>query len=632
MTTVGLAPAVSTCDVSVTLEAPFLTRTTEIGGFGVDTPLLVDGEGTPYIPGSHVLGKVRHALKHLAMLLDEDPRGVLFATPWSDFEEAWLGGDGDREGDTPDLVGTHRGRVFFSDLKLVKSDVAPDRQVDEKPKVETSSWLRTRIAIDPLSGTALDGALQVLEDRWPSGTRLTFEGKLRLLGTTEAAKTARTTLATGLDWITQMGGMRTVGFGRIVESHISKLKGASPAVSAPASPDRIGYELRFEEPFCVADGRRSQNTFESTDTIPGGVIKGALANALAAVVGSRPSPKTDGGPIILGPAFAQMRVSHAFPCGGIAHGRPQRPPESLASIAVVDRDANGEVTVKRELIDLALVDGPLLVNGYSPSFSPDFKSESPSAFVGWPDVKYELRVRTAMDFEARAAAPAKLFALETVRTEGLVWRGDIDLSGVSESDRGDLVQELGTIVADGLVGIGKTGAFAEMKLVPADAPQWEPNADGRLVLTLQTSTLLRTPNGTYDEAFADLLPGLRLIRSFVRERVAGAQFMAERYFRGADYKPWLLTSSGSVFVFEGIDASGLAGWSDRVKEFLDRGLPFPQSVKTFWDIPEQEEEQWQRCPWVRNAGYAEVTADSELHRRLAPNSGTQKIEIVGGLS
>ena len=58
---------ITTRIVTLTVLGPIHTRSTAIGGFGVDAPFarLDDDDETPYLPGSHILGKVRQALKDL---------------------------------------------------------------------------------------------------------------------------------------------------------------------------------------------------------------------------------------------------------------------------------------------------------------------------------------------------------------------------------------------------------------------------------------------------------------------------------------------------------------------------------------------------------------------------------------
>ena len=142
--------------LSITLRAPIMTRSTAIGAYGVDSPVARDADGFPYIPGSHVQGKLREALGDLASVADDpEEAGAKIAK--------WFGAEG-MDG------GEHRKRVIVTDLAFDRDrDVNPPDLQAAARKPDAPS--RTRTAIDDASGAALDHAVQDAGDTVCRGRR-----------------------------------------------------------------------------------------------------------------------------------------------------------------------------------------------------------------------------------------------------------------------------------------------------------------------------------------------------------------------------------------------------------------------------------------------------------------------------
>ena len=122
--------------LAVTLRAPWLSRDNHVGLFGIDVPLARLPNGNFYLPGTLLTGRLAEAFDHLAKV------DCKFEYTASAFLPRNGKSDLDAEGREP------RRRLFISDLVLHGSG--------------EGDGPRTRIAIDSVSGTVADGAMQVI--------------------------------------------------------------------------------------------------------------------------------------------------------------------------------------------------------------------------------------------------------------------------------------------------------------------------------------------------------------------------------------------------------------------------------------------------------------------------------------
>jgi hypothetical protein len=570
---------ISTMPVTIKAEGPVLTRATAIGGMGVDAPIarLDDEDRTPYLAGSHVLGKVRHALQRLLEI--QKRAGGSGPIPDACIED-WFGGQGD-EGEGY----AKRRRIFFSDFTSANPG--------------NPAATRTRIAIDRERGAAKQGALLTLETPYRSGEPVEFSGSVHAIGPDGERETMARTLRLGLQWLSQIGGLRTIGFGRVLDTGIGSANPPSQTTPTRAVAERLTFVLQFHDPLCVAETRNSGNTFVTSDTVAGGIIKGAIANLIAA--GEGRSAGTDLACSTLFPAlgkhFSALRFSHLFPA---PHDNAVRPSRWPSSLVVDNNDA---------FHDVALWEEPKLVNGRAPAFYHDWKPKhfaTANACARWPCVERSLRVRTAIDFEETRAKHEALFAYEMLNIHKHVWVGEIGLEDIDEVHRPAVITELSAALANGFPGIGRSQSFATV------APgSWQPSikaaapAGKIFVFTLQTAALLRGSENTYDDSIKEISGGtLHLLRHFVSERLSGASFLANRYYKHKPYRPWILTEPGSVFV---VEPTG-TGDPLAVIKFLGRkGLPLPENVRSFYELGHAPDaELWSNCPYIRPNGYGEV--------------------------
>ncbi|TNE65427.1 MAG: hypothetical protein EP335_05785 [Alphaproteobacteria bacterium] len=555
------------------LQGPILTRSSDVGDFGIDTVFARLPDGTPYIAGSHVLGKLRHALRILGPLVEAGERTAAL--------DAWLGTN---EGDV--FKGQDGRRpVYVSDL------VAETKGV---------SGRRTRIKISPETGTVEPGALQVMEQPYGVGETVLFTGALRLLMPEADAMKAARLLERALNWLTQMGGMRGIGFGRVDKATLHDNSAATSTSLVEGAPARLALKLVFSDPFCIADRRAGKNLFSSSHIVPGSAFKGALAHMMQIAAGPDACST-------LARHLSALRVTHFYPSakGNAARRRPC--PRSLVSTSA-------------GLADIALVDGPCLIGGEVPAFGMDWKSKAYEAaedlFGDWPSS--QLRVRTAVSSETLSASPEQLFAYELSNVDKHDWHGELGLADVPVADRKAIIHELSTLLAHGIAPLGRSGAHASLCISwGADARTVQNLREGDLhVLTLASPALILDQRNAYGPAISDVFDGaVDLVRCFTSERMAGADFMANRFSAGRAYRPWLLTETGSVFVVRIKDPETAA---QKLNDLQAHGLPLTRAIRETYLLSADGPDLWRECPYIRQNGFGEIIVDQQEHLQMQP--------------
>lgn len=598
------------CRVRLTVQGPILTRSTAIGAYGVDAPVARDHDGRPLVAGSHVKGKLRQAWRDFGLE--------------SEKINGWLG-------KVDKGSGQKRARVQFGDF----------RAEDDGREDAT----RTRIKIDAGRGTADDGALQILETPYVSGTEITFTGRTVILAPPEEAATIADAVRRGLHWIPQLGGERTIGFGRLLAVEMAEetpLDRPWPVPPLPAEEDRLRLVLRFLEPFCIGVAPREDTLYTSDTVVPGGVVKGALAALSRAVHPGRPLPDW----------FDQLRISHLRPVA-LAPMPTRRPfafadPAALVTRLKIERPRAIPLSLAfgpdERPHDMALERNACLIADRAPAFRPDWKGRhwaEATALCAIDTPPRRLQLRTEIDPETLASKTERLFAYETVIPDGHLWVGELDLADVTQ-ERRDVVAWLWALT-DGLIpGIGKTDALAQVilggdrhdarKARKSEAEALEPIDSKYWVLTLQTPALLCTTdsllkNGSsaqerlelaYQGAFEQLSGGLlRLCNYFATQRLAGGPFLLQHYMGNKDYKPFLLTEAGSVFVLEETGNRKRDDVSTLLRRWLRHGMPLPAAVKQ-WHFGDRagddDAKLWDRCPYIVQNGYGEVVVNDPIHR------------------
>lgn len=639
---------ITSLPLRIVVLAPFVTRSSDSGAVGIDLPLArtapvkkdyVDSGseqkdpseslGKVMIPGSHVIGKLAAAMRELRDLLGDDPLASDFQADLTELLAA------------RDVLPTTEDENESDGREARRALMASDF-ILETPEGDARS--RTRIAIDNVRSTALDGMLQVVEQPFATDQRLEFLGHVRVIGPCDEARRRR--IIKALQFVTQMGALRTVGYGQIVEVTCDETPAVAPRKSTPIKQHRFLMRLQFKDVFCAGESRNSPNTYTSADHVPGSVIKGAIARQMLASVGltgflddERNRGVFDGDLAILANNFGKIRIRHAQPVPKGTVSRPFRyVPDSLAAI-----ENDGGETV---IVDLAGLDDPstpVLIDGKVPIGPFDWKNkhwEAANALLGRSDSPGRvLRVRTQVADDTRAAAPSRLFGIEYARGDCHDFVTEIDLTACTEPE--GVIRGLQLVIAEGLGGIGRGGAFARAALerIPPDT---NPIMGSRIVAVLQSAALLRDPSrpagdlrSAYADAFAELgLPETITLRAvFVRERLAGGGFFRSRLAqKHRVYAPFMLTEAGATFVFDSVDGSPIDP-----AELFPNGLEVPQSVLIHHGI-EDITELYRVCLYLPQNGYGELVGTPfriegrALWQAMEPSALGLKVEIVDALS
>ncbi len=594
--------------ITLTLEGPVLTRSTEPGAPGIDSPVARDPvardapnrPGRPILPYSLVQGRLREAWREIGAVLKVDV-GALLGHETADSDL------------TP-----RRGRLFFRDFRAA---------TEGGPEIATSVRRNAeRRAVD-------DGALRHLEMPFLPGEAVEFSGSVRYLAANEAeAGEIARQVESGLRFVSSFGSERTTGFGRLigVSTELVMQTLPTPDVGAARGQERLSLALEFLDPICFPFRLSGGTLFESGAAVPGAAIQGTLARMLAELCGRPAHQPIEDLPApfeALGRAFSLLRFTHALPVEAPAEpaaGFPARPRALPLSLVKLDPS-------ERQVEDVALCRGPVLIDHRAPAFPIDWKCKKVGEEVSTRhDPVREIRTRTAIDGETRRGADEKLFTYEMHRPEGTVWRSEIDLGTVPSADRKAVEAELRAVLSLGLLGAGKTGAEAKVSIVdgPAAAPDLRPVEDdaGKTVwvVVLQTPALLADPDPldeaatdeslarAYEAAWRDLSGGtLELVRYFSSERLTGG-YVARRFRTSPgthqSYAPYLLTTEGSTFVL----AEGKSDPSALLADWAAHGLPLPRWAQ------EKYGDGWASCPYRRQQGYGEIEIATERAAALRP--------------
>jgi len=527
-------------EIAVVVRSPFLFQGIEVAGVGFDSSAQRDELGRPIIPGDHLRGHLRHALMALLGADAQDHCKRLFG------EESPEASNDARE----------RGALLLGDLH---HDGAA-RQV--------SSY--TRIALMEKTGAVQEGSLQQIELVAPIGEEVCFRGRLVLRP--KAPADAAQKLLTALQMIPALGANKSAGFGEVVSERCELRPLAEPPlITLPNQAGRYAVTVRFDRPLLVNADRLDNNVFRSAKIVPGGAIKGALAQAL-----------TDAGQdALLDEEFSNILIGHAFP---LQDGMPAD--RAMPDLMI---EAEGKIRFGHEprvLEELSLTGVP--------SFPGDWKDAAwaqAQRMLGRPafDHGFLPRGRVAVTPDG-IAEEGKLFVVMPVATAGHRWRFILDMSDRPSTLCAAVSRELSA----GLDGLGRTGARMIVEKIASISPPAQPAA-GEVLLLLETPaalTDLRNGAPLFEQyaAYMHEVLGAKLLGCWARQRMAGHyQAIRHRAFGAASYLPFELTEAGAVFHLEVTETTKLG-------HALRRGLP-PFDAKLTWDT----------CPFMAENGYGEVS-------------------------
>lgn len=624
--------------ISLTLQGPLLTQSSAPGELGLD--LVAARRGDKFsLPATLVAGKLRQALEELQSVKESSTGKVDWFNPQLDI---WLGKESYQKS-------PKSKQLYFSDFEL-ETDVPTE-----------SDHIRHRITIYQKSRTVERGQLVMMENPFVSGHEYQFTGKLHFFSPKDQADTILKSIKTGFNWFSQLGAMKSTGFGQVKHvgfNSLEKLDIPTPGEAQKSCKKKIGLHIRPLYPFCLSGKPVIDNLFESEAIIPGGAIIGSIATTWSHLAGVHDGKvPADSTRENLRNNFSKIRISHGFP-GDCSNRRPVVPPLSLVK---VDDDSS--------FYDVALLSHPSLINDLPPAFCLDWKDDEntlkcyPWPYLrmkrwGWPSVTSELRVHTGIDRAQYRSKKAELFAYNQIVPGDCTWYAEMDLSRIEDDEeRAESFEQLKTLLHHGIIGLGKTKTVVDITFTPSASEQ-EPYFPSRIApihdalwcITLQTDTLLGSPDSPvcldetsgadeleamYRKAWHDLSAGeLHLVRYFARQKLSGGGFRHSVFQAGREqYRPWLLTEAGSIFVLRS-ETGDIAGAKEKIQDWLNYGLPLSDSVISYYEIGGNEGERWKKCPFLPQNGYGEIAVNIETGDKAITltdemvNAGAQSPTIV----
>ena len=580
--------------VKLQLQGPIITASSTPGGMGVDVPFARNSAGKYYIPGTLVKGKLKESWTELRELLGPDaaPDPLI-----------WIGRDPEKDPDSQ-----LRGDLQWSDFVCEQSPTKPS--------------IRYRIKMDNVRGSVETSMNLMIESPFPEGEIFEFTGRVSTVKPNVPANFERK-IREGLRYVQSFGAEAGIGFGR---THQVKVGRINPSVIHGGGWENfnageasfIPIAIEPQGSFCVGGARIANNIFESSQTITGGVIKGALAQLLSAAGQMTPE---------FSEIFSRVRFLHAKPvkADGSQNLRPVAKPLSLYF-------AHGALN------DASLIPEPFLDGATAPAFAPDWKYKDwQSVDEGrFPSrVPMELRVRTAINGELARNLDKSLFAYRLVSPAEHRWLSSIDLSGLDVQERNAMVATLRPLLHDsGLPGVGKLKthckvhyrpwtATSQSSLLPLNGNTW--------IVTLQTPALLIAASqfvNPFDreelltklrEYWASLLGGLTLSHFYGSFDLAGGQYL-NLMRRQAAYEPYVLMNEGSVFVLQSdsTDAESIVPAQRQLQSLIDHGLPIGPGPKAAFNLTGQPGD-WERCPYIPQNGFGEIAVNQQIHSELQPD-------------
>jgi hypothetical protein len=567
-------------ELRLTFAGPLLSQQSGTLRLGVDAAMQRYRE-QPAINGSLVRGNIRDYLGQIAEALPENKSQSLLNASLD-----WFGqpsSDGEME--------PRRGNVRFDLFWLLQSK-------------DFQNGHRTRIQLGEL-GSVETGALQTIEDCFPAGTKPVFSGKLRAtFKDQEERQRFEKWINKTLSFIPAMGSLKGIGYGRLLKADLKPVPataaGKKTPLSLPAGTIRFGISLHVDRPFCIGKPRTpDSNRVVSDDFISGNVIKAVIANQYTSEQDREDAL-----------CFDQLVFSHAFP----AQTAKRHPPLPLSLAFYRDK-----------LVDMSGLDNPQDFPWQDiPAFQPDWKDKqwgqaSTDCDLSPATPERLLLVRTEISRDSGTAEEGRLFSVECVDPQGFAWYGNVDLSLIPEERRPQVLKNLLACLQQGLDGIGKTKAYAQVNVYPqafatphgtmppvggtaivtlmSDARLLPANLEHVLATQWQTGTQSDNPlHSLYAAYWANMAEkSLSLQRHFAQQKRRGGAYQHQHFQKRDAYAPEWLTVAGSVFVLKVETQAGL----EKLQQWMLTGLPAHP-------VANGQPATWKDTPYLPEHGFGEI--------------------------
>lgn len=621
-----------TMAISLTIKGPLLTQSSSPGDLGLDSVIARHNNNTPYIPGTLITGNLRQALEELLSI------EASYDIPLSD----WLG-------ETSSNNTPKNKRLYISDFDLDKQD---------QIKLSHDN-IRNRITVNSETGAVEDQHILMLENPFLSGEEYTFTGNIHFFSPKAGVENVLSKIKTGLNWLSQLGSLKSIGFGQIVNiQFINEERKDIPQANQfnpieAKNGDTLGLIVKPRYPICLStNSRKDGNTFESEAIISGGAIIGSIATTWNHLLGKTSNLITDDldpERKLLCENFSKLRITHAFPTA--LTQTQKRPVVAPLSLCKIESD-------EHNYYDVAKLSSPCLIeiNGQkeAPDFALDWKKHNapqhayPWPYLrfndwGWEKVSSDLRVRTKINPENKRSSENALFAYEQIlpnheKGNAFAWCARVDLSRIAEEHRSEVNQQLQSLLTEGLIALSKTNTPADIEFLPDLPAIYSSQVNNKYwIITLQTDALLGTPENLdyksaknelesmYQTVWSELLGDKVKLRGFfARQKLSGGEYRKNVFQKTALYRPWLLTEAGSVFILEASENAKKEDIERQLQIYLDQGLPLTSNTLEYYQISAQESKQWQDCPYIAQNGYAEIAININMPKNVISLNDSDK--------
>lgn len=592
---------------------PFISQSTGTMALGMDAEMQ-KYHGIPVINGSLIKGNIKHALTEFNTHIDKKSPNIPI--------DRWLGSETSDNQYKP-----NRANVEFDFYWALDT-------TEQKTQQEKTYQERTRITIDDKTGTVKEGALQVIEDCFSSGSKPAFIGKISAYFPNENdQKKFEQWIDKALQFIPAMGSFKGTGFGRLNDYSFERKHQneeiQNPAIALDQTADQFGIKLTIDRPFCLGRPTTNDSNFiVSEEIITGNILKGILAKLMAQ------KNKKQGATLskILQEelCFDDLIISHAIPC------HKNNKPERISPLPL------SYVHQGNTLIDLAHPDSLEEVKNNNWKtviiFSPDWKDKDREKInnslkrpANTPN--RILSLRTGIEQGVGISLDNQLFSLECIDPKDYIWCADIDLKNIDKDKRSKVINSLEELLSTGLKGIGKTKAQATITVheIPfRPSIKGKELKAGRQIITLTTEARLLPPDlklqGTnsakqlkeaYQNYWHDLDEDFNLETYYAQQTLKGIYYYLKQQHENPEtYYPEWLSNAGSVFILNITSEDAL----NKLAHYTRTGLPAHKEANN-------SPATWKTTPYLPEHGFGEIQINAPTQASTPIHKKTEKIDL-----
>ena len=560
--------------VSLRIRTPFIFPATTGAFHSVDTAMLRNQNGALMLPGSQLRGVLRQILEEISL------GGSDHLAP--DVVAKWFG---TRNGVDQRVT---REEHWPMERSLVEfKDLVEQTEGEARLSGASSTAQQTRVSIDPETGAAIHGALQVIEQPDLPGKVFEFKGLVHVFAGLEECKLFVKWLKIALALVPSIGAYKSIGFGRVAGFDLGTPRQVtSTTFQSTDTGCGLDYWLEFNDPFLVNAQGWGGNVLSGATTIPGSVVKAVLAKSLP------PDFPTD--------RISELVIQEARPVRNKDERRPQIAPLSIYSLNGYDI---GDARRRTKPADWV---------GDTIAFCHDWKEmghEVGSLAASYPnhnEFPRETRTRTAVG-DNNVAETSQLFSYSAIVPNGMIWRGKIWFG--NDHNFSDFAGKL----PEQLFGIGKTNASAKITFSPCEKPE-PPKEIDEIHIVLETPAWipLASPNkeqsrsdalrSSYHSFFVDSLGFDKATFDefdFYAAQARTGGFLSGRFRHDPDrYAPRHLTLAGSTFSFYGLQAL-----PEKLMAAMTHGLPISNCLGS-------RAKSWKTNPFLPQNGFGEIHISS----------------------